>query len=112
MRTVRRTITHSLPWLAVAALVVAGLSCSDDSSNPTGPNNLPENPPLEDPSDVVVTEPVLLEVARMGADVLLVDFTNAQPLQRSVLGVIEELLDHRKLQQRQVLVTALASSIM
>ncbi len=29
---------------------------------------------------------LLLEVARMGADVLLVDFTNAQPLQRSVLG--------------------------
>jgi hypothetical protein len=53
---------------------------------------------------------LLLEVARMGADILLVDFTNAQPLQRSVLGVIEELLDHRKLQQRQVLVTALASS--
>jgi len=51
---------------------------------------------------------LLLEVARMGADVLLVDFTNAQPLQRSVLDVIEELLDHRKLQQRQVVVTALA----
>lgn len=53
---------------------------------------------------------LLLEVARMGADVLLVDFTNAQPLQRSVLGVIEELLEHRKLQQRQVVVTALARS--
>lgn len=53
---------------------------------------------------------LLLEVARMGSDVLLVDFTNAQPLRRSVLGVIEELLDHRKLQQRQVLVTALATS--
>ncbi len=52
---------------------------------------------------------LLLEVARMGSDVLLVDFTNAQPLRRSVLGVIEELLDHRKLQQRQVLVTALAT---
>ncbi len=53
---------------------------------------------------------LLLEVARMGADVLLVDFTNAQPLQRTVLGVIEELLDHRKLQQRQVVVTALRRS--
>lgn len=50
---------------------------------------------------------LLLEVARMGADVLLVDFTHAQPLNRSVLGVIEELLDHRKLQQRQVVVAAL-----
>jgi hypothetical protein len=50
---------------------------------------------------------LLLEVARMGADVLFVDFTNAQPLDRAVLGVIEELLEHRKLQQRQVVVTSL-----
>jgi len=50
---------------------------------------------------------LLLEVARMGSDVLIVDFTNARSLQRSVLGVIEELLEHRKLQQRQVVVTAL-----
>jgi hypothetical protein len=67
MKSVRRTITHSLPWLAVAALVVAGPSCSADSSNPAGPNNLPENPPPEDPSDVVVTEPVLLEAAALSA---------------------------------------------
>jgi hypothetical protein len=53
---------------------------------------------------------LLLEVARMGSDVLLVDFTNAQPLHWSVLGVIEELLEHRKLQQREVVVTALGRS--
>ncbi len=50
---------------------------------------------------------LLLDVARMGADQLLVDFTHAQPLKHEVLGVMEELLEHRKLQQREVVVTAL-----
>jgi anti-anti-sigma regulatory factor len=54
---------------------------------------------------------LLLEVARMGADVLLVDFSNAPSLDRAVLGVIEELLDHRKLQDRQVVVTALEREV-
>ncbi|MFH2007549.1 MAG: hypothetical protein ABI333_13270 [bacterium] len=53
---------------------------------------------------------LLLAVARFGADVLLVDFSNARELDDEVLGVIKELLEHRKLQARNVLVTALSKA--
>jgi hypothetical protein len=59
--------TGLLPWLAIAGFVVAGLSCGGDSGDPTGPSGPPVNPPPDDESGVVVTEPVLLEEAALAA---------------------------------------------
>lgn len=65
MRTVRRAITHSLPWLTVAGLAITGLSCGGEPGDPTGPADPSAKPPVISPQDdlsgAVVTEPVLLE---------------------------------------------------
>ena len=46
--------------LASAGLLVVALSCSGDSNELTGPSNPPPaNPPLDDQSAVVATEPVV-----------------------------------------------------
>jgi len=52
--------TGFLPWLAITGFVVAGLSCGGDSGDPTGPSGPPLNPPPDDESGVVVSEPILL----------------------------------------------------
>lgn len=67
MRTVTMESTGLLPLLAIAGFVVAGLSCGGDSGDPTGPSGPTLNPPPDDESGVVVTEPILLEDAALSA---------------------------------------------
>jgi Tol biopolymer transport system component len=55
----RHALARSMALLIGGTLLVAPLSCSSDSSAPTGPND----PPADDGSAAVVTEPVLLVVA-------------------------------------------------
>ena len=74
------------------------------------PNDIPALLVVGNPSRQVLSAllgRLLMEVARLGAELLLVDFSNARDLEDDALDVIGELLEHRKLQQREVCVSGL-----
>ena len=70
MKYDRLRIVRSIAWLGTLGLLVAVLNCSGDSNDPSGPGDPPDNPPPDDLSAVVVTEPVLVETTISGFAVL------------------------------------------